>query len=105
MINAQPTVKQIANFWGAITITGRNMENAIIMKNTPEASKMPKYKRDFPEGTLLVADWKFPGRSLTPFDTTLKVPETLSLAVLTAASRSNPNPEEDSTSSESLEAA
>lgn len=50
-------------------MTGRNMVNAINIKNTPEARSKPKYMRDFPEGTLLVADWKFPGISRTPFET------------------------------------
>ena len=66
---AHPTVKQIANFWGIRTITGRNMVNAMKMKNTPLARSRPKYIRAFPDGTLLVADCKFPGRSLTPFET------------------------------------
>lgn len=56
------------------------------MKNTPDARKRPKYMRAFPEGILLVADCKFPGILLTCLDTTLKVPETVSLADLTADS-------------------
>lgn len=50
-------------------MTGRNIVNAIKTKNTPVARSKPKYMRAFPEGTLLVADWKFPGRSLTPLET------------------------------------
>lgn len=73
-------------------MTGRNMVNAIKIKNTPEARNRPKYIRDFPEGILLVEE-KLPGRSLTPFENMLKVPETLSLAFRTAASRSKPGSE------------
>lgn len=69
MMKAQPMVKQIANFWGIITITGRNMVNAIKMKKTPAARSRPKYMIDFPDGTVLVADWMLPGKSLTPFET------------------------------------
>lgn len=69
MIKPHPRVKHIANFWGISTITGRNIVKAMKMKNTPEARSKPKYIRDFPEGTLLVADWMLPGRSLTPFET------------------------------------
>lgn len=50
-------------------MTGRNMVNAIKTKNTPVARNKPKYMRAFPEGTLLVADWRLPGISLTPFET------------------------------------
>lgn len=50
-------------------MTGRNIVNAMKMRKTPEARSKPKYMRDFPEGTLLVADWKLPGKSLTPFET------------------------------------
>jgi hypothetical protein len=39
------------------------------MKKTPLAKNRPKYRSAFPEGTLLVADWKFPGISLTLFET------------------------------------
>jgi hypothetical protein len=42
MMNRQPRVKQIANFCGSTTITGRNNVNAIKMKNTPEASSKLK---------------------------------------------------------------
>lgn len=59
----------MANFWGISTMTGRNKANAIKTKNTPVARNKPKYIRAFPEGMLLVADWKFPGISLTPLDT------------------------------------
>lgn len=69
IIKAHPSVKQIANFCGINTITGRNMVNAIKTKNTPVARNKPKYMRAFPEGTLLVADWRLPGRSLTPLET------------------------------------
>lgn len=75
-------------------MTGRNKVNAINMKKIPAAMRKPKYTRDFPEGILLVADWKFPGKSLTPLETTLNVPETVSLADLTADSRSNAPPKE-----------
>lgn len=50
-------------------MTGRNMVNEMKTKNTPVARSIPKYIRDLPEGTLLVADWMFPGKSLTPFET------------------------------------
>ena len=50
-------------------MTGRNIVKAMNTKNTPEPSSKPKYIRAFPEGTLLVADCKFPGRSLTPLET------------------------------------
>lgn len=43
--------------------------NAINTKNTPLARSMPKYTSAFPEGMLLVADWRFPGNSLTPLET------------------------------------
>lgn len=69
IIKAQPSVKQIANFCGISTMTGRNIVNATKMKKTPVARSSPKYTRDFPEGTLLVADWKLPGNSLTPLET------------------------------------
>lgn len=39
------------------------------MKKTPLPRSKPKYMSAFPEGMLLVADWKFPGKSLTPFVT------------------------------------
>lgn len=85
-------------------MTGRNTVNAMKIRKIPTARSAPKVTRDFPVGTLLVADCKFPGMSLTPFETTLKVPVTLSLAVLTAASRSKPRLE-DSESSEAFEEA
>lgn len=50
-------------------MTGRNMVNAMKIKNTPALRNSPKYIRAFPEGTVLVADWKFPGKSLTPLET------------------------------------
>lgn len=50
-------------------MTGRNMVNAMKTKKTPVARSKPKYMRAFPDGTLLLADWKFPGRSLTPLET------------------------------------
>lgn len=50
-------------------MTGRNMVNAMKTKNTPVARNKPKYMRAFPDGTLLVAVWRFPGKSLTPFET------------------------------------
>lgn len=50
-------------------MTGRNIVNAMKMKKTPAARNKPKYIRDFPEGTLLVANWKLPGKSLTPLVT------------------------------------
>lgn len=77
-------------------MTGRNIVKAMKTKNTPVASSKPKYIRAFPDGTLLVADCRFPGNSLTPFETTLKVPETVSLADLTADSMSKPKEEEKS---------
>lgn len=56
MIKPQPIVKQMANFCGVRTITGRKIETAIMIKNTPEASNNAKYKTDVPDGTLFVAD-------------------------------------------------
>lgn len=104
IIKPHPRVKQIANFWGTNTITGRNSVNDMKTKKTPVANSKPKYIRDFPDGILLVVDWKFPGKSLTPFETTLNVPETVSLADLTADSRSKPGRRE-LLSSEALAAA
>lgn len=89
---AHPRVKQMANFWGINTMAGRKTVKAMKIKNTPLARSRPKYMRDFPEGTVLVAELKLPGNSLTPLETTLKVPATFSLADLTAASMSNPDP-------------
>nr|AFK48739.1 unknown [Lotus japonicus] len=63
------------------------------MKKTPLARSKAKYTSAFPEGRLLVADWKLPGISLTPLETTLKVPVTVLLADLTADSRSKAIPE------------
>lgn len=37
-------------------MTGRNIVKAMKIKNTPVARSKPKYIRDFPDGTLLVAD-------------------------------------------------
>lgn len=53
-------------------MTGRNIVNAMKIKKTPVARNKPKYIRAFPEGTVLVADWKFPGSSLTPLETLYK---------------------------------
>lgn len=61
-------VKQIANFWGISTMTGKNMVNAMKTKNTPAPRSSPKYMRDFPEGTLLVAEWKLPDKSFAPLE-------------------------------------
>lgn len=41
-MKAHPMVKQIANFWGFSTITGRNMVKAMKMKKNPAARKNPK---------------------------------------------------------------
>ena len=62
-------MKHIANFWGRTTITGRNKVNAMKTKKTPLARNKAKYTSAFPEGRLLVADWKLPGISLTPLET------------------------------------
>jgi len=69
IINPHPSVKQRANFWGITTMMGRNNVNAMKTKKTPLARNKPKYTSALPEGTLLVADWKLPGRSLTPLET------------------------------------
>lgn len=69
IMNTHPIVKQIANFWGISTMTGRNIAKAIKTKKIPAARSKEKYIRDFPEGTLVAADWKLPGISLTPFET------------------------------------
>jgi hypothetical protein len=76
-MKAHPTVKQIANFWGIITITGRNIVNAMKTRNMPLARNRAKYMRDFPDETVLVVDLKLP---LTPFETleTLKLQKTIS---------------------------
>ena len=66
---AHPRVKQIANFWGTNTMAGRKTVKAMKIKNTPLARSRPKYMRDFPDGTLLVAVLKLPGSSLTPLET------------------------------------
>lgn len=50
-------------------MTGRNNVNAMKTKKTPLPKSKPKYTSALPEGTLLVADWKLPGRSLTPLET------------------------------------
>lgn len=50
-------------------MTGRNIVKAMKMKNTPLARSKPKYIKAFPDGILLVADDRFPGISLTPFET------------------------------------
>lgn len=73
MIKQHPRVKQRANFCGTNTMTGRNIVNAMKIKNTPVARSSPKYMRDFPEGILLVADCKLPGMSLTPFETLISI--------------------------------
>lgn len=65
-MKAHPIVKQIANFWGFNTITGRNIVNEMKIKKIPEARNSPKYTKDFPDGTLLVAELKLP---LTPLET------------------------------------
>ena len=65
----QPRVNHIANFWGIVTITGRNMVKEIKMEKLSMAKSKPKYITDFPEDKVLAADWKFPHKSRTPFDT------------------------------------
>jgi len=50
------------------------MVKAMKTKNMPVANSKLKYIRAFPEGTLLVADCRFPGKSLTPFETLMKKP-------------------------------
>ena len=45
------------------------MVNEMKTKNTPVARSKPKYISAFPEGTVLVADCRFPGSSLTPLET------------------------------------
>jgi hypothetical protein len=49
-------------------MTGRNMTKATKIKKIPLARSNPKYMSAFPDGKLLVAVWKLPGNSLTPFD-------------------------------------
>lgn len=48
-------------------MAGRKIVKATNTRKMPLANKRPKYISDFPDGTLLVADWKLPGSSLTPF--------------------------------------
>ena len=38
-------------------------------KENPSPEQHPKVRQRLPELTLLVADWKLPGKSLTPFKT------------------------------------
>lgn len=68
-MKAHPAVKQMANFWGMITMTGRNIVNAMKTRNIPLARKRPKYTSDLLDGTLLVVDLKLPGNPRTPLDT------------------------------------
>lgn len=56
-----------------MTMTGRNIVNAMKIRKMPLARKRPKYMRDLPDGTLLVEDWKLPGNPLTPLDTLEKI--------------------------------
>lgn len=51
MMNMQPSVKQMANFWGATMIIGRNKVKDIMMKNMPEPIMIEKYMIDCLEGT------------------------------------------------------
>jgi hypothetical protein len=67
-MKAHPIVKQIANFCGIITMTGKNIVNAMKTRKMPLARKRPKYMRDLPDGTLLVEDWKLPGNPRTPLE-------------------------------------
>jgi hypothetical protein len=69
MMNKQPSVKEMANFCGNSTITGRNMKKAINMKKTPAAVMMAKHVTACLDGTKLAAACTFPGNSLTPFVT------------------------------------
>ncbi len=69
MMNKQPSVKEMANFCGNSTITGRNMKKAINMKKTPAAVMMAKHMTACLDGTKLAAACTFPGNSLTPFVT------------------------------------
>lgn len=69
MMSPQPSVKQMANFCGMITMTGRKSANAMKTKKMPVARKSPKYMSAFPDGKLLVALWKLPGSSRTPLVT------------------------------------
>lgn len=50
-------------------MTGRNTVIAMKTRKIPTARSMPNVIKDFPVGTLLVADCKLPGMSLTPFET------------------------------------
>ena len=50
-------------------MTGRNIVNAMKIRNTPLARNRLKYMRDPPDVTLLVVDLKLPGNPLTPFET------------------------------------
>lgn len=69
IMHPQPSVKQMANFWGTKTMAGRKIVKAMNTRKMPLVNKRPKYINDLPDGTLLVADWKLPGSSLTPFVT------------------------------------
>eukprot|EP01018_Ginkgo_biloba_P025531 Gb_22253 [translate_table: standard] len=73
-------------------MTGRNIVKETKMKKMPVARSSPKYMMDFPEGTVLAADWKFPGKSRTPFDTMLNVPMTVSFAVLSKGAKASGAP-------------
>uniref|UniRef100_A0A0A8YXA5 Uncharacterized protein n=1 Tax=Arundo donax TaxID=35708 RepID=A0A0A8YXA5_ARUDO len=56
--NAHPAVKQIANFWGIITMTGRNIVNAMKTRIC--------HSQEIHQSTW---DLKLPGNPLTPFET------------------------------------
>lgn len=51
MMKMHPSVKQMANFWGATMIIGRKTVNAIMMKNTPDPTMSEKDMMDCREGT------------------------------------------------------
>lgn len=87
MMNKQPSVKEMANFCGNSTITGRNMKKAINMKKTPAAVMMAKHMTACLDGTKLAAACTFPGNSLTPFVTELKAPTMVLLADLRSGAR------------------
>ena len=65
----EPIVKEIANFCGTRTITGKNIKNAMNMKKDPAAIIMKKAVSACLDGTNDAADCTFAGSSRTLFVT------------------------------------
>jgi hypothetical protein len=69
MMKMHPSVKQMANFWGATMIIGRKTVKAIMMKNTPDPIMREKDMMDCRDGTKVAAEETLVGSSRTPFVT------------------------------------